>query len=126
MSYTISNTVKTVALAGLMAFFIGVPLGNVHSAFAETAMDTDIFMTIDTSKSFNDEAEMFNNVLNVFTAAYIATDGNLEVVVLGENTICISAQNGSCMSKAASQNPDMETKVKSKKAPVRIMTAYDQ
>ncbi len=126
MSYTTSNIVKTVALAGLMAFFIGLPLGNVHSAFAETAMDTDIIMTIDTSDSFNDEAEMFNNVLNVFTAAYIATDGNLEVVVLGENTICISAQNGSCMSKAAPQNPDMATKVKSKKAPVRIMTAFDQ
>ncbi len=126
MSYTTSNTVKTFALAGLTVLFIGVSLGNIHSAFAETVMDTDIIMTIDTSESFNDEAEMFNNFLNVFTAAYIASDGNLEVVVLGKNTICISAQNGNCMRKATSHNPAIETKVERKKAPVRIMTAYEQ
>ncbi len=125
MSYTISNTVKTLPLAGLMIIFIGVSLGNIHSAFAETAMNTDIIMTIDTSESFNDEAELINNVLNVFTAAYIATDGNLEVVVLGENTICISAQSGSCTSKTAPHNPDIVTKAESKKAPVRILTAYE-
>ncbi len=126
MSYPIPTTLKTFALAGLMSLFIGLPLGNVHSVFAETTMDTDIVMTIDTNESFNDEAEMFNNFLNVFTAAYIATDGNLEVVVLDENTICISAQNGNCTSKTAPENRDKTTEVERKKAPVTILTAYDQ
>ena len=126
MSYLTSNTLKIFALTGLMILFIGLPLGNVHSVFAETTLDTDFVITVDPSRSFNDEAEMFNNFLNVFTAAYIAADGNLEVVALDENTICLSAQNGSCTREAAPHNPDLATKVKSKKSPVRIMTAYDQ
>ena len=126
MSYTTSNTVKIFALAGLIAFFIGVPLGNIHSAFAETEMDTDIVMTIDTNQNFEVDPEIFDSLLIVVTAAFLATDGNLEVMVLGENTVCLSAQNGSCMSKATPQNPDMAMKVENKKIPVRIMTAYDQ
>ena len=124
MSYPILNTFKTCALTGLIVLFTGALWGNVHSASAETTMDSDIVMTIDTSRSFNDEAEMFNNFLNVFTAAYIATDGNLEIVNLDKNTICISAHNGSCAETTTSQNDDMPLEVEPKKAPVTILTAY--
>ncbi len=125
MTYPILNTFKTYALAVLVTLFSGLLVGNVNSSFAEEPMVGDIEMWIDTSETFDDEAQMFNNFLNVFIAAYLATDGNLEVVVLDHNTICISAHNGSCLSKAAPRNRDVAQEVKNKKAPVEILTAYD-
>lgn len=126
MSYPILNTFKTYALVGLVTLFSGLPLGNVNSSFAEEPMVGDIEMWIDTSEKFDDEATMFNNFLNVFIAAYVATDGNLEVVVLDRNTMCISAHNGSCLSKAAPRNRDVPKEVESKGPQMTILTAYDQ
>jgi hypothetical protein len=88
----------------------------------------DIEMWIDTSEKFDDEAEMFNNILNVFTAAFVASDGNLEVVVLDHNTICISARTGSggCSSYAPARYRHVETDVESNDARVTILSAYDE
>ena len=130
MSCPILNTFKTYALAGLVALFSGLLLGNVNSSFANPTMvgdAGDFEMWINTNETLeDDETEMFNNFLNVFIAAYVATEGNLEVVVLDHNTICISGHNGSCLSKVAPPNREVATEVESKKAPVEILTAYDQ
>ena len=94
MPYSILNTLKTSVLAGLVIFVTGLLFENVNSSFAVEPMMGevgDIEMWIDTREQFDDEATMFNNFLNVFTAAFLATDGNLEVMVLNQNTICISA-----------------------------------
>ena len=91
MPYPIPNSLKTYALAGLIVLITGLPVGNPTSSFAETTMDADIVMTIDENTNFGDEAEMFNNVLNVFTAAFLITGGNLKIVAIDRNTICISA-----------------------------------
>ncbi len=90
MPYPIPNSLKVYALAGLAVLMTWLPLGNAMSSFAETTMDTDIVMTIDESDNFGDDAEMFNNFLNAIAGAVIMTDGNLEVVLIDHNTICIS------------------------------------
>ena len=95
MSYQITNTLKTYLLTGLVALVTAMPLGNAQSAFAETTMDTNIIMFIDTNGNLSNESLMFNNVLNVFTAAFIASGGDLEIVVIDENTVCISATTSS-------------------------------
>ena len=95
MPYPIPNSLKTYALAGLAVLMTWLPLGYAKSAFAETRMHADIVMTIDESDDFGDEAEMFNNFLNAFAGAVIMTDGNLEVVVIDRNTICISTLSDS-------------------------------
>ena len=124
-----SNLLKTYALAGLVLLVTELSLGNVNSFFAQTTMDTDIIIAIDTSENFGDEAEMLNNVLNVFTAAFVATDGNLEVVVMNRNTICISAPPDSG-DRSSDENlaryRHMRTDVESKEARVTIRSAYDE
>jgi len=123
------NTIKAYALAVLVALFAWLPLGNDHSSFAEEPMIVefgDIEMWIDTSETFDDEAQMFNNFLNVFIAAYVATDGNLEVVALDRHTICISGQNGSCLSKVAPQNRNVAVEVVSKGPQMTILSAYNE
>ncbi len=129
MSYPNSNTFKIYTCAGLLTLFTGLPLGNVNSSFAVEPIvgeAGDIEMWIDSRKKFSDEATGFNNRLNTFIAAWFATDGNMEVVVLDRNTICISAQNGNCTSKATPQNRDMATEVNNKKTQVTILTASDE
>lgn len=131
MPCPIPNTLKIYALAGLVVLVTGLLLGNVNSSFAVEPMVGevgDIEMWIDTREKFDDEATMFNNVLNVFIAAFIATGGNLEVVVLGHNTICISARTGSggCSSNAPPRYRHVETDVESNDARVTIHSAYDQ
>ncbi len=94
MPYPIPNTLKTYALAGLMTFVTGLLLGNINSSFAVEPMmgeAGEIEMWVDTSEKFDDEAAAFNNFLNVFTAAFVATGGDLKIVVLDQNTICLSA-----------------------------------
>jgi len=90
MPYPIPNSLKTYALAGLAILMPWLPLGIATSSFAETTMDADIVMTIDKIENFGDETEMFNDALNVFTVAFLLAGGNLEVVVIDRNTICIS------------------------------------
>jgi len=88
-----------------------------------------IIIAIDTSENFGDEAEMLNNVLNVFTAAFVATDGNLEVVVMNRHTICISAppDSGGCSSdENLARYRHMRTDVESNEARVTIRSAYDE
>ncbi len=126
MFYLISNSLKIFTFTGLIVLFAWVLDGNIHSAFAETTMDPDIVMTFDTSEILDEDAEVFNKFLNFITATYVSTGGDLEVVVLDQNTICISAYTNNCTSKAAPQNRDMVTERESKKAPVTILTAYDQ
>ncbi|TFG60704.1 MAG: hypothetical protein E4H32_08270 [Nitrospirales bacterium] len=118
MPCPILNTFKTYALAGLVAFFTALPLGNINSSFAIEPMadkmvgeNGDIEMWIDHSEKFDDSATAFNNRLNTFIAAWFANDGNIEVVVLDRNTICISGHNGSCSSKAAQRNRAVATSV---------------
>ena len=84
------NMMKIATLTALLVFLTGSVFESVHASFTEATLDTDIIMTLDTLVPLDDEAEMFNNFLNVFIAAYIATKGNMEIVVLGHNTICIS------------------------------------
>ena len=110
MSYPNLNIVKTYTLAVFVALLTGLPFGNVNSSFAVEPMvgePGDIEMWIDTSEKFDDEATAFNNRLNTFIAAWFANDGNIEVVVLDRNTICISGHDGSCSSKAAEWNRDV-------------------
>ena len=131
MPCPILNTLKIYALAGLVVLVTGLLLGNVNSSFAVEPMVGevgDIEMWIDTSEKFDDEATMFNNRLNVFIAAYIATDGNLDIVVLDDNTICISARTGSggCSSNASPRYRHVETDVESNDALEKILSAYDQ
>ncbi len=86
-------------------------------------------MAIDTSANFGDEAEMCNNVLNVFTAAFGATGGNLEVVVMSRKTICISAptDSGGCSSdENLARYRHVKTDVESNDARVTIRSAYDE
>ena len=66
----------------------GLPVGNPTSSFAETIIDVDVVMTIDSIEIFGDETEIFNNTLNVFTAAFLKAGGNLEVVIIDRNAIC--------------------------------------
>ncbi len=123
------NTFKTYALTVLVALFTWVPFGNANLSLAsEPAIGEfgDIEMWVDTSETFDDEAQMFNNFLNVFIAAYIATDGNLEVVALDRHTLCISAQDGSCLSKIAPQKPNVAMKVESKGPQMTILAAYEE
>ncbi len=84
-------------------------------------------VTIDPSESFGDEAESFNNVLTVLIFAFLATDGNLEVVVIDRNAICFSALTGTggCSDEKLSRNRPVTTDVKSKKARTTILSAYD-
>lgn len=131
MPCPIPNTLKTYALTGLVILVTWLLLGNVNSSFAVEPMVGevgDIEMWIDTSEKFDDEATMFNNRLNVFIAAYIATGGNLDIVVLDHNTICISARTGSggCSSNAPPRYRHVETDMEGKDARVTIQSAYDQ
>lgn len=129
MPCPIPNTLKTYALAGLVVLVTGLPLGNVNSSFAQTTMDTDIIIAIDTSENFGDEAEMCNNILNVFTAAFVATGGNLEVVDMNRKTICISAptDSGGCSSdENLARYRHVKMDVESNVARVTIRSAYDE
>ena len=103
MRCPIMKNLKIYGLAGLVALVSGGALGNINSSFAENTTDADIIMTIDVTDSFGDEAEVFNNVLNVFTAAFLGTNGNIEIVAMDRNTICISARSDSrgCSHKAS-------------------------
>jgi len=91
MPYPIPNSSKAYALAGLAVLMTGLALGNPKSSFAETTMDANIVMTMDESANSGDDTEMFNNFLNAIAGAVIMTDGNLAVVLIDRNTICISA-----------------------------------
>lgn len=131
MPCPIPNTLKIYGLAGLVVLVTGLSLGNANSSFAAEPMVGevgDIEMWIDTSEKFDDEATMFNNVLNVFIAAFVATEGNLDVVVLDRNTICISARTGSegCSSIVPPRYRHVATDVESNDARVTILSAYDQ
>jgi len=129
MPCPIPNTLETYALAGLVILVTGLPLGNVNSSFAETTMDTDIVIVIDSGENFGDEDEMFNNALNVFTAAFVATGGNLEVVVMDRNTICISAppDSGGCSSdENRARYRHVRSDVESNDTRVTIRSAYDE
>ena len=109
MSHPILNMMKIATLTVLMVFLTGSAFESVHASFTEATLDTDIVMTLDTLVPFDDEAEMFNSFLNVFIAAYIATEGNMEIVVLGHNTICISVpgEHKECFNdKTLSQHRD--------------------
>ena len=90
MSYVITSILKTCSFALLVVLVVVLFSGATTSSFAETTIDTDIVMTIDRIDSFGDEAEKFNNFLNVFTAAFLASGGNLHIVAINSHTICIS------------------------------------
>ena len=128
MLYPITKALKTYVLAGLVVLVSGGVLGKGNSSFAEAAMDSDIFMTIDTRENFGGEAEMFNNVLNVFTAAFLATNGNLEIVAMDRHTICISARPGSggCPKNDPKRFRHVATDSASHDAGVTIISNYDQ
>lgn len=131
MPCPIPNTLNAYTLVGLAVLVTGLLLGNVNSSFAVEPMVGevgDIEMWIDTSEKFDDEATMFNNRLNVFIAAYIATDGNLDIVVLDRNTICISARtgNGGCSSNAPPRYRHVATDIERHDARVTILSVNDQ
>lgn len=128
MPCPISNTLKTYALAWLVVLVTGLPLGNINSSFAETTMDAEIIMAIDSSENLGDEAEMFNNILNVFTAAFVASDGALEVMVMDRHSICISARmsSGGCSKNAPPWYRYVATDMENHDARVTILSAYDE
>ncbi len=126
MSYPISNTVKTVALACLGAVALVLSMEYKNVSFAQDSPDADSVLAMDTDEIFEVDSEIFDSLLIVVTAAFLATDGNLEVAVLDDNSVCISAQRENCSDKDAPGNHNMAKEVESKEVPVTILTAYDQ
>ena len=108
MPDTIPSTVKTYVFVGLFVLMTGASLGTVESLLAETPMDGDMVMSLETNDNYGDEAEMFNNVLNVFTAAFLITGGNMEVVVIDPNTICISPAIEDCAHSTSSHGSECD------------------
>lgn len=126
MSYPISNTVKTVALACLGAVALVLSMEYKNVSFAQGSPDADSVLAMDTDEIFEVDSEIFDSLLIVVTAAFLATDGNLEVAVLDDNSVCISAQRENCSDQDAPENHNMAKEVESKEVPVTILTAYDQ
>ncbi len=109
MTFSIAKSIENSAFVGLMVFVTTCLFLFVDSAFAQIPLENDIIMVIDRGEPFDDEAETFNNLLNVFTAAFIAAKGNLEIVALGHNTICIAARESDspCPRSGWSENQDI-------------------
>ena len=127
MLLPITKTLNTYALAGLMALVTWGAAGHVDSSFAETTMNDDIIMTIDTSEDFVDETTMFKNILYVFISAYIVTDGNPDIVVLDHNTVCISprSDSGGCSSHASQGSRQVAMDAESYDNGMLIFSTYD-
>ncbi len=115
MSYTNVHTSKIYAFVGFVVLIIGLPLGTIDLSFGETPMDTDIVMTIDPNGSPAEKAQALNHIMNVLAAAFVRTEGNVEVVVRDRKELCISAvtDDEGCSSENPSPSRHVMTDVES-------------
>ena len=116
---------KTLKIWTFVFFVTGLLLGSGQSSFAEPYMVGHYEMQIDTKERYDDEIVMFNAMLSVFSAAYLASGGNLEIVALDRDTICIS-DSGGCSSNASSQSRRVVMDVESDDEGMIIFSTHDQ
>ncbi len=115
MPYTNLHTLKTYAFVGLVVLVIELPLGSIDLSFGETPMDTDIVMTIDPNGSPAEKSQALNHIMNVLAAAFVRTEGNVEIVVRDRKELCISAaaDDEGCSSENDSPSRQVTTDVES-------------
>lgn len=122
------NTLKIRILVGLAVLVTGLWLGNASSSFAETGTDQDIIISVDLGSGSAADVQKFNHFLNIYTAAFLESEGNLEVVVVDRNTICISARTGSegCSGNTSTLDRHVSMDGASNGSGVKILSTYDE
>lgn len=127
MSNQTVHILKACVFVGLFILLTGLPLGNSNLSFGETP-DTDIVMTIDGGGSSGEEAQMLNHVMNVVAAAFVWSEGNLEIVVRDRHELCLSAvtDHGGCSRESHLRSKHVMTDGKSNDQQIIIHAAYDE
>ena len=121
-----SITLTIRGLVGLAVLVTGLSLGKVNSSFAETGTDQDIIISVDLGSRSAVDVQNFNHFLNVFTAAFLESEGNLEVVVVDRNTICFSARTDGEGCSGDTSIANRHVVRNGDNSSVTILTTYDE